>query len=153
MSDDVAFKKPKQMGRPCKISQDIQDRIVMLLRSGNYFETACTFAGVSKATAYNWMRRGRAEAERVEGNSRAKIKKSEEVYVNFLYAVEEAIAFAEINDLHRLDKHAEVNPNVLMWRLERRHPSRWGRQKIEADINHSGDIKVNINISGEDDDE
>lgn len=147
----TAYKKP--MGRPPLLNDELQEKVCQLIKAGNYIETACTYCGISKGTLYNWLKRGREEVTRVEGNPKARYRKSEQMYVNFLNAVDEAVSFSEIRDLKRLDAHAEDNPNVLMWRLERRHPSRWGRQKIEADVKHSGDVRVNINIRGEDEDE
>lgn len=60
-------------GRPSKIDQVVgtrtaddgttiditaADRILLALRTGNYFEQACAAAGVHRETAYGWLRRG-----------------------------------------------------------------------------------------------
>ena len=140
----------QNVGRPTKLSDELLERIVKLLRAGNYVETACSAVGVNKTSYYSWLKRGNNELQRLKDNPNARVRKDEEPYVRFLNAVEEAQAQSEVRDLHRLDKHAEENPNVLMWRLERRFPERWGRRKIEADVHHSGNVKVNINVSSPD---
>lgn len=89
--------------------------MVEALRAGNYLETAAAFAGVSKVTLYDWLRRGN---EQSSGRFR-----------DFLNAVEKALADAEVRDVAIIAKAAGADWKAAAWRLERRHGSRWGRRE------------------------
>lgn len=125
--------------RPNKLTKEIQDKIVHSIKSGNYIETAAVYSGVTKKTLYNWMKRANDELARVDQQPRAKIKKSEEPFVEFLHAVEHALAFAEARDVNIIAKAAEDDWKASAWRLERKFPDRWGRKdKLDADLKHTG---------------
>jgi transposase len=98
-------------GRPTKLTPELQDRIVALLRAGNYIETAARFCDVDKVTLYAWLKRGNRQAN---GPFR-----------EFLNAVERAQAEAEIRDLEVIRQ--EPSWQARAWRLERKFPQRWGR--------------------------
>ena len=117
-------------GRPTKLTPEKQEEIVKYLRAGNYVETAAAYAGLSKASVYNWMRRGRREIERVEDDPRRKIREEEQPYVDFLYAVEKAQARAEITSVALINRASETQWQAAAWRLERKHPDRWGRKTV-----------------------
>lgn len=128
-------------GRPTKLTQELMDEIIKVIRSGNYIETACAYAGIEKKSLYNWMKRARKELERLDKNPRAKMKKSEAIYVDFLHAVEKALAYAEIRDVTLIGKAAEESWQAAAWRLERKFPDKWGRkEKLTQEITHSGEI-------------
>lgn len=114
-------------GRPVKLTPELQNEICKVIRAGNYIETAAAFAGVSKQTLYNWMRKGR----------QAKSGK----YREFLDAVKKALAESEVRDVMIIAKAAEENWQAAAWRLERKFPDRWGRKdRIDANLEHSGNI-------------
>ncbi|TCW39174.1 hypothetical protein EDC32_102420 [Laceyella sacchari] len=102
-------------GRPTKLTPALQEKIVMMIRGGNYIETAAAYAGISKQTLYNWLRRG---ARQKSGQ-----------YREFALAVEQALAEAEMRDLALIEQAARDGKwQAAAWRLERRFPKRWGRQ-------------------------
>lgn len=117
-------------GRPTKLTPEKQEEIIKYLRAGNYVETAAAYAGLSKASVYNWLRRGRREIERVEDDPKRKIRKEEQPYVDFLYAVEKAQAGAEMTSIALINRASEVQWQAAAWRLERKHPGRWGRSTV-----------------------
>ena len=127
------------MGRPTKLDYKVQEKIVQAIKAGNYIETAAAYAGISKSTLYDWLKRGEREKQRVAKNPRYKIRKSEKIYVEFSDAVEKALAEAEVRDVLLIGKAAEEQWQAAAWRLERKFPDRWGRRVIE----HSGDININ----------
>lgn len=128
-------------GRPTKLNDELKEEILKVIRSGNYIETACAYAGIEKKTLYNWMKRGRSELERLDKNPRAKMKKAEAIYVDFLHSIQKALAHAEIRDVAIIGKAAEESWQASAWRLERKFPDRWGRKdKVTQEINHSGEI-------------
>lgn len=130
-------------GRPTKLTPELQAEIVKIIKTGNYIETACAFVGINKSTFYDWLKRGAREKQRLEKNPRAKIKKSEAVYVEFSNAIEKALAQAEIRDVAIIGKAAESNWQAAAWRLERKYPERWGRKdRIEHTGKDGGPIET-----------
>ena len=115
-------------GRPTKLDERTQEKIISAIKAGNYIETAAAYAGISKNTLYEWLKRGEREKQRVEKSNKAKIKKSEEIYVIFTDAVEKALAEAEMRDVLIIGKAAEKEWQAAAWRLERKFPDRWGRK-------------------------
>lgn len=49
------------MARPSKLTPQVRDRMVELLRAGNFVESAAKAAGIAPSTHYEWMARGAAE--------------------------------------------------------------------------------------------
>lgn len=132
-------------GAPTKLNDEVQHKIITAIKQGNYIETAASYAGINKSSLYLWLKKGEREKQRVEKNSRYKIKKSEEIYVNFSNAVEKALAEAEMRDVIRIDKAANENWQAAAWRLERKFPKKWGRK-----IEHTATVKTEIhNLSDE----
>jgi len=95
-----------------KIDPVVTQRIVDLIRAGNYLEVAATAAGVHRTTLHRWMKRGR-EQERGR-------------YRKFLVAVEKAQAEAESRDVALIAKAAGEDWRAAAWRLERKQPRRYG---------------------------
>jgi transposase len=115
---------PPAIGRPIKLTPELQRQIVMAVESGNYIETAAAYAGVDKTTVYDWMRRG-ARGDRPE-------------FVAFSHAMQKALAASEMRDLDIIGNAAHENWQAAAWRLERKFPERWGRKdrmSIQADVN------------------
>ncbi|MBW2636985.1 MAG: hypothetical protein JRC86_05605 [Deltaproteobacteria bacterium] len=133
-------------GRPTKLTQAVQKKIVDAIRMGNYIETAAAYAGVNKVTLYDWLRRGQREKDRVAKNPRAKIRVKERPFVEFSNAVEKALAEAEMRDVAIIGEAAEKQWQAAAWRLERKFPARWGRRdRLQAEIEHSGKMEIEKN--------
>src|SRR5947208_12830365 len=45
-------------GRPTKLTQQVEDSIVQVLRVGGYVETAAQAGGVSRSQVFHWLKRG-----------------------------------------------------------------------------------------------
>lgn len=161
-------KEKKPGGRPSGLTQEVHDRIVAAVRAGNFFETACRFAGVAEQTGREWLARGLGNHSS-RGNGPA--------YAAFADAVKKAEADAEAEKLLTIHKAAKggtevktkvttkYNPDgsvrevveekqlqspewtAAAWYLERKHPARWGRKTVQDDNNATQDRKVQINIT------
>lgn len=109
------------MPYPSKLTPETHERIVGLLRAGNYLETAASVAGVSSRAVRKWMVRGDA---------------GEEPFATFAQDVRKAIAESEAHDVVQLAKLAkEGDAKAIQWRLERRHRERWGSQiKVVTEV-------------------
>lgn len=124
-------------GRPSKLTPEVHERIVRSMRAGNYFETACRAAGISPATGYLWKAWG--EGREVKGRPKPRVLRP---YVAFVDAVTRAEAHAEEQAAANWLKHARKAED---WRgeaeyLQRRHPDRWGRQRV--DVRHEGEVGI-----------
>lgn len=117
------------MGRPIKLTKELEKKITDVIRAGNYIETAAAFAGIHKSTLYDWLKRGEREKQRVHGTNR-KISNKEQPFVDFSDAVEKALAEAEIRDVMRISEASKTDWKAAAWRLERKFPDKWGRKTI-----------------------
>lgn len=90
-----------------KRTPETRERILALLRGGNFHETAYKAAGISKQTFYDWMKTDPDFSDAVEK------------------AEEEAIAF-HVSQVTQ----ASINGvwQASAWFLERKRPDRFGRQ-------------------------
>lgn len=103
------------MARPTKLTPDVQDKIVSLLRAGGYVEAAAQAAGISPSTFHDWMARGERTG------------KADKPYRDFKAAVDQARAEAESMHLALVSRAARDDWRAAAWLLERQHPDRWGK--------------------------
>lgn len=133
-SQKPTTKVKRPIGRPTKLTPEIQAKMVMYLKRGNYVETSGHLCGLPTGTLYLWIKRGK------EANAPKR-------YREFVEAIDAAIAEAEDNDVHVIQAasvgykaqydaqgnviRAERGPNwkASAWRLERRHPRRWANKE------------------------
>jgi len=108
----------RRVGRPTSLTPEVAEIIVDAMRAGNYAETAACLAGISVATLRNWLRDGRRNL-------------SPEL-AEFARSVAQARAIAEVRDLEKIGR--DPSWQAAAWRLERRHPKRWGRRKYEPKV-------------------
>ena len=134
------------MGRPTKLTDEIQQKILQALAAGNYQDTAAAYAGISTSTFYNWLERGKTERVRISAGE--KPKKTEEPYVEFVDAIESARAQAEVRSVALIQKAANDGTwQAAAWYLERSHPQRWGRlNRTEISGPEGGPIETKIDI-------
>jgi hypothetical protein len=120
---------PKSVGRPTKITKEIQDKIIMLIKAGNYMETAASYVGLAQSTIRDWMRRGSREEERLNKDQDARPIKSETPFMEFSVAIRKAQADAEIRDVNTIGRASLLSWQAAAWRLERKYPDRWGKRE------------------------
>lgn len=114
------------------MTQSVQDEICEYLREGNYLETSAILVGVHKNTVYNWLKDGhKALTMQEQGKEISDLQRR---CVSFLGAIKKAEAEAERMALLTLSSMASEAWQSIAWRLERRHPDRWGRRTA---IEHS----------------
>ena len=107
------------MGRPTKLTLDVQSRVCEAVRAGNYLDVAAEFGGIGGTTFHRWMARG--------------AKESSGRYRDFRTAVEKAERDAEVALVATWRRQAKDNWQAAAALLERRYGRRWGRrQTIEA---------------------
>jgi len=101
-------------GADTKLTPEVQEKILLQLRLGNFRETAAAAAGVTSRTLRNWLK--------------AAALGKDKVYVEFAKGLEIAEAAGESRDVARLAKAGGDDWRSIAWRLERRYPKRWGQQ-------------------------
>jgi len=113
--DQVEPVDRRRVGRPSSLSPAVAATIIEAMRAGNFLETAASLAGVGVSTVRNWIRAGH--------------RGTKQALAEFARDIAQARAEAEIADLN----HIRNDPSwqAAAWRLERRHPKRWGRRKYE----------------------
>lgn len=137
-----------EFGRPTKFNEERAEKIIRAVKAGNYIETAAALAGISKTTLYAWMKRGAAELERLEADIKAKPKKAELPFLDFLNAVNMALAEAENRDIEAINAATKEDWRAAAWRLERKFPDRWGRKdRVQAEVENKGNVGLNLVIS------
>lgn len=136
---NLAASQAPTLGRPSVMEDDDKVNVLLAaLTEGNYRETACKLAGISKQTFYNWQKRAES------GEARA---------VLLFDAIEKAEALAE-NDMVQNVRNAGKLPQFWaanMTYLERKLPDRWGKRnddgnapKVIVQIGvKDGDVQVN----------
>jgi hypothetical protein len=129
----VARMANRHMGRPTSLNRVLASRVVGYVLEGNYVETACGAVGISKKTFYNWQNRVAEwtgpEVDWVD------VPESERLYVQFFHALKLAEDQAEMKLLRRAAA-GEKGWQAAMTVLERKYPTRWGRQEKRI---HTGD--------------
>ena len=114
-------------GRPTKLTTELTEEIAKYLRAGNYIETTAALVGINRDSIYEWLKRGAAEQERLMKNPRARIRKREQIFVEFSDTVKKAQAQSEAMLVGLIGKAAQKNWTAAAWRLERKYPDKWGR--------------------------
>lgn len=123
-------------GRKPKLTPARQEIITTLLANGHFAETACAKAKISETTFYAWLQKG----ERATAG----------IYREFLEAVKEADANFEVIALGKIKEAALPTPErpgqwqAYAWILERRHPKKWGRKRIEVVGDDGGPVQTEI---------
>lgn len=132
----------RRKGRPPKLIQKIHpdrdetygDRLISALKAGSFFDDACSYAGVSKSGAYEWLARGRAARElQEEKGEQHELPADERIYLDFAEAVEKARAGAVVANLAVIRTAAQNGQwQAAAWWLERTSPEKWGRHQRPA---------------------
>ena len=135
----MADKSKKKVGRPTKLTPQLREEIVELLKSGNYIETVCGLVGINKTTFYLWINKADASTRSTK-------------YSKFRDDVYKAMAFSEARLVTLIAKSAEKDWRAAVWMLERRQPERWGKpevknetpQKLESEVKIDKEDKIII---------
>lgn len=120
------------MGRPTKLTAEVEQAIVDSIERGNFVETACAVAGIHKDSFYEWMKVAEAKPNGVYGRFRDRVRK--------------ALAKAESNAVSSITAAGGMQWQALAWRLERMHPHWRLATKLEGRIetDHTGTVRNEI---------
>lgn len=129
-----------------KLTTERQAQIVEALRNGNYIETAARYAGITPQAFWKWMKRGTEERQAIEDG--ADPNPDEEIYVDFVDAVEKARGQSEMRNVGLIQKAAvDGTWQAAAWFLERSYPKRWGRSdRLEHVGADGGPVAVSVSL-------
>ena len=117
------------MGRPTKLTPETHKRIVQAIQLGATYELAASYGGVTYETFNNWMKRGETAT------------KGE--YFQFFNDIKEAEGKGAVGWLAKIEASAnDGNWQAAAWKLERRYPEHYGRQKL--DIKQDSEVTIRV---------
>ncbi len=102
-----------QQHGPGKLTPERQALLCEHLARGNHITAATAMAGIGTSSFYLWIKRGRRELDRLEGEPGSSARAEEAPYVRFWLAVDEAMATAEARYLKVLEDAAQGNCELL----------------------------------------
>lgn len=114
------------MGRPCKLTPIVQERIIGALWAGNTRHAAAGFAGIAASTLSRWI----AQAERARNG---KFK----TFWNLLRVAENV---AEMRCVMVIQESMRKDWRAAAWWLERRRQDEWGkRENVDITIHREAE--------------
>jgi transposase len=122
-------------GAPLKLTAERQQRLCDAIRAGVRAETAAVYCGIGARTYYRWMSSGRAAG-------------AAQCYVEFVEAVELALAEWEARDVLLIGEAAKDDWHAAAWRLERRLPKVYGKRE-RHDIANADDSAFRIRAAAQ----
>jgi hypothetical protein len=130
------YRRETHIGAPSLLADpNTIHTLLAAVQDGNYVETACKLAGISKASYYNLKKRAES---------------GDEPAMAFVDALEKAEALAESQMVGCVSKAAQAGPQFWaagMTLLERRHPERFGKR---SDDSNAPKVIVQIGIRDSD---
>tara|TARA_Y100000310_G_scaffold216327_1_gene217368 strand:+ start:261 stop:632 length:372 start_codon:yes stop_codon:yes gene_type:complete len=118
------------MGRPSKLTPEVQENIARAITAGNYQDVAAQYAGISPATFYLWMQ---------------KAEDGKHPFLEFSEAIKKAHADYEVRNVAIIGSAAQKTWQAAAWLLERRNPDRWAnKEKRELVGASNGPIEIRV---------
>ena len=108
------------MGRPTKLTPELQAELVSIIEAGNYRSVACRAVGLHPDTFRKWM------------------QKSRQPYVGFRRAVEAAEARGEVEVVELIRQQIGQNYRAGLELLSRKYPHRWATKSFSGDLDENG---------------
>lgn len=121
--------KQSRPGRPSKLTPETKARLLEAIRRGNYYEVACSYAGISYSIFRKWLIQGEQDGEGP--------------YFELLQDVKRAEHEAEMALVEQWRRAMPEDWKAIATFLERRHPDRWGKRD-RLGVDHSGRQEIVI---------
>lgn len=131
------------MGRPSKLTKEVQKKIETAIAGGNYYEAACNYAGIDYQTFRNWIKAG----EEVASGEKRKTKNSKK-YLEFFEVVQAAEARAEVRIVAQWQRQIPNNWQAARDFLARRFPDRWKPRDEQELVGEGSQVHIYIPDNG-----
>lgn len=122
-------------GRPSKLTPELIKLVASYVATGSYLDTAARAAGVTRVSFHQWLKKGH---EQKRG-----------IYRDFLNALEEAAAKADVRDHALIAKAAEKDWRAAEAHLRLRNPQRYNVKRQELSGPDGKPIGVSVAPSTE----
>lgn len=110
-------------GRRTKYTPETVDKLTQAIRLGATYQLACNYAGIGVSTFHDWLN---AKPE-------------------FSQAIKEAEGKAAVLWLGKIEQAAsDGNWQAAAWKLERRYPDMYGRNRVELTGANGGPVQVEM---------
>ncbi len=145
----VKPKEPKKRGRQGFLTPDLQEKIVELIRLGNYAEDAAGASGISRSTFFAWMVRGKTEQERLRAYPNSPVRPDEAIYLEFMNAVEKARDEATARNVAIIQREASKGTwQAAAWWLERTRQHTFGRkERVEMTGENGAPLRIQVDAA------
>ena len=120
ITTDATATRELRMPRQTKLTPDLQERILNMIRLGNYRNVAAQAVGIAPETFSRWMSR------------------PHDPYRQFRQAVEQAEAMAEVSMVALIAKAARDDPKYALQYLARKAPERWAQRRFDGTLGANG---------------
>jgi transposase len=118
-----------KVGRPLMLEKKgLKEKILHALAKGATYKLACGYAGITVATFYEWMKKGKPLVEMREEDV---ADHPDKVYYELYCDVRRYESYAAIKWLEKIDAAATVHWQAAAWKLERRYPQEYGKRERE----------------------
>lgn len=97
----------RKTGRPSKFTKARKDRIIQAIKAGCTYELASDYAGITRKTLWEWLKKGEDPKNRA--------------YVTFSNEIKKAEAEGAMVHLGNIEKAAQKDWKASAWMMERRH--------------------------------
>ena len=97
-------------GRRSKLTPEVHETIVKVIRAGNYAYIAAEYVGIGQTTFYRWLELGEHEES--------------SPYQEFQDAIKKAKSETEIHAVATVQQHIKTNWQATMTYLKRKFPKR-----------------------------
>jgi transposase len=107
------------------LEKSVMQRVVEATRAGLTASATADYAGISRSTFFDWMRRGRQASDAFDAGDL--VADSELPFLEFLDEIRRIKAVTEVGILAVIeDSAARGNWRAAAWLLERSRPETWG---------------------------
>ena len=117
-------------GPKTKLTPETTDRLIQAIRMGSTYELACRYAGITYQTFLNWKEKAALGKDKIA--------------IELFEGIARAEGEAAIKWLAIIEKHATDNPAWAAWKLERRYPDMYGRNRVELTGANGGPVVVKV---------
>lgn len=122
----VIRSSPVQRGRRTRLlEKSVSERVVEATRAGLTASATADYAGISRSTFFDWMRRGREASDAFDAGD--PVLDSELPFLDLLDEIRRIHATTEVENLAVIENSASRGDwRAAAWVLERTRPKRWG---------------------------